>query len=768
VGPTCRTTEIEKRHLSSKHLCTTSSGTPFFDAAHPNTAYPPQTNISLDKTSSGAHGGVCTSACPLTTMASPSLSATVYDSSLGISEYPQFAPPTTPNRSPYKDAGHRRSPTKLLRPTKAIPDYDEFQALLNSDITTAAEKELASRVVRAAEKLKEWCAEIEQWGWSGSFEASPQTPRGRGRLDGVFEEQRFSGSLSLTQVEDYEIRLDSIDDELTLLEVDELKEQILGIHIGRSRPSSSYSSQSYSKVMLYDDFQLFVTETLIHTLPNHAKLKQYLKAWSARLAVLAEIPSFLRGSYRFSTILNGAYHPLQYPLGPLAAPDELLAVRKRLTTAQHDLREKVGELGKQLDRMLDLLEESDDRLPESWIDKFEADETEYTDWSYEADKKLFHLSMLETALANNHDTSAFVPPGSSPPIIDTTIMSTPVEFIAAKLNLGHNTYNDCGVADEVEESNTLSDQPILSHRNGVASNAVLATTPLYSVGRDAAVVQVTRSNTLLDESIITHTNEVADDAYLTATTPPSEAKDIADILSIPTDALRKLDTLASATPMDHVLETNTETSAAQAEISIPPSESKDAAHPPERDIVPDMSRDPAMTLQKLDAPTPALDKDLVLSDMTEASATGNMGVNSIKATHPMPQHEDAASMFPGPAAALGKLEGSASVTTEKAAIKSDQFNILQRASLVESTDATRLSMASNNWPSNDYGAEDGNVDTESLGAADLSFLETDPADFTTVHHLTTSILRRASVTSIESFSRDRVGDQNDNLIRSTN
>ncbi|KIW06227.1 uncharacterized protein PV09_02703 [Verruconis gallopava] len=326
-------------------------------------------------------------------MASAASSQAVYDSNLTI-DAPHFALPATPSRSPYKDTLHRRSPTKQLRPgPKTIVNYDEYHRLVNSDISTVAEKELATRVVRAAEKLKGWCREVEQWGWTGSFD------KRYGRPDSdPFERADLSPSLDQEAVKEYDERLDKIDEELQSLEVDDLKEQILGIHRGRSRPSSSYSSSSVSNLVLYDDFQLFVTESLLYSLPYYAKLKDYLKTWNIRLNVFREVPTYLSGLSFLEEILKEAWQGLKHASITEIDPSDIDALDEQLTTAQAALKRKVTELGSQLDRMLDMLEGKDDCLPDAWIDKYENSEKSYGEWSYQADRKLFHLRHADREL----------------------------------------------------------------------------------------------------------------------------------------------------------------------------------------------------------------------------------------------------------------------------------------------------------------------------------------------------------------------------------
>lgn len=328
----------------------------------------------------------------------------VYDSSL-TTDAPVFAPPATPSRSPFKDlyATHRRSPTKQLRAgAKAQLNREEYDRIVGSEISTAAEKELASRVVRAADRLKEWCREIEQWGWTGTF--------AKQRDGSLFERQDLNASLAPEVVEEYDARLDVIDQKLEELEVDDLKEQILGIHLGRSRPSSSYSTASTANLVLYDDFQLFVTESLLHTLPYHMKLKHYLKAWHIRLSVFREIPTFLDGLTFLHEILLEAWQGLKRSSTPKMNEKEIDDLEAQLETAQETLKSKVLQLGQQLDRMLDTLEGQDDCLPDAWIDKYEDNEKDYAEWSYQADRKLFQLRHMEkqpiSVLANRRPIEA--------------------------------------------------------------------------------------------------------------------------------------------------------------------------------------------------------------------------------------------------------------------------------------------------------------------------------------------------------------------------
>jgi hypothetical protein len=286
---------------------------------------------------------------------------------------------------------------------------------------TTAEKELASRVVEAAEKLQAWCSQIEQWGWSGCFDASAAGSRSLADGAASFHEVRqYCASLPQEQVERYEIRLDAIDEEVAAMNVDELKEHVLGIYVGRSRPSSSYSTQSMATLTLMDDFQLFVTETLMQTLPYHAKLKQYLRAWSMRLAVFGMIPTFLETMCALGTQMNQAYRPLQNPLSPLLSVSELHQLQAELENTRRILNDHIVKGGRLLDGMLDTLEGSDDMLPDQWIDRFEKDEKDYTNWSVHADRQLFKIKMMVESIPPTTET-LLEPPLQAPRFDETAV-----------------------------------------------------------------------------------------------------------------------------------------------------------------------------------------------------------------------------------------------------------------------------------------------------------------------------------------------------------
>jgi hypothetical protein len=183
---------------------------------------------------------------------------------------------------------------------------DEYKIFACIDSLTAAERDLGARVAKAAQRLKSWCSEIEQWGWTGTFEQPSEEYKEQRRrsLEARIAEHvgnadalaplEYCGSLLSVEVEQHEVRLDDMSEELLKLDVDELKEYVLDMHPqGRSRPGSAGFGASRSNYQPMDDFSFLITQTLLSALPHHAQLKERLNTWTARVSILRSAPRYL-------------------------------------------------------------------------------------------------------------------------------------------------------------------------------------------------------------------------------------------------------------------------------------------------------------------------------------------------------------------------------------------------------------------------------------------------------------------------------------------
>jgi hypothetical protein len=214
------------------------------------------------------------------------------------------------------EEGHLRdlSPDTTLRaftqrPVPFDTSRDEYKIFGCIDSLTAAERDLGARVAKAAQRLKSWCSEIEQWGWSGSFEPPSEEFREKRRkslelrirehigdadLTNVLPPLDYWGSILSVEVESHEARLDDIEEEMLKLDVEELKEHVLDMHpSGRSRPSSAGYEATRQSYKPMDDFSFLITQTLLSALPHHAQLKDRLSTWTARISTLREVPRYL-------------------------------------------------------------------------------------------------------------------------------------------------------------------------------------------------------------------------------------------------------------------------------------------------------------------------------------------------------------------------------------------------------------------------------------------------------------------------------------------
>ncbi|OCL11106.1 hypothetical protein AOQ84DRAFT_361809, partial [Glonium stellatum] len=313
------------------------------------------------------------------------------------------------------DEGHYRelSPSTTLRAFTKTPIHynnsDEYKVYSCIETATPAEKDLGTRVAKAAQRLKAWCKEIEQWGWAGTFEVPNEEYREMRRksveahlnehiVDGSTEAGtigplEYWGSLLSVQVEAYEGRLEDIEQELETLEIEDLKGYILDIHgPNRSRPPSSHGDKRPQFAPL-DDFSILITQTLLQALPRLSQLKLSVDTWSARLSVLRDTPRFLNDLESAQTAMRLGWEAIEPPSEHDLSDSAFNSWKEAIDTISSVLRRKVSDLGQRLDKMLDTMEGRDDALPEHWIDDFEDLEADYTQWTVEARRRILEVEV---------------------------------------------------------------------------------------------------------------------------------------------------------------------------------------------------------------------------------------------------------------------------------------------------------------------------------------------------------------------------------------
>ncbi|KAF2748981.1 hypothetical protein M011DRAFT_466110 [Sporormia fimetaria CBS 119925] len=334
---------------------------------------------------------------------------------------PRIRPPS-PNMSPGGRRGRGNassdearlrdlSPSDTLRAfsEETIPfdtTCEEYKVFACIESLTVADKDLGSRVAKAAQRLKSWCQEIEEWTWNGSFEppsaeqramqrrnimACVQEHAGKGNAD-VLAPLEYWGPLLSVEVQAHEARLDEIADELVQLEMDELKEFVLDMYgPNRSRPSSAGYAATRANYTPLDDFSFLITQTLISSLPFHTKIKEHLGTWTARVSVLRQVPGYLRDLASAQKAVRLGWDAIEPP-----TDDSDLAFgkwREAMYTIDGVLQAKVSDLGRCLDVMLDTLEGRQDCLPDDWIDTFENVERDFQKWIQTSRKRLIDFDV---------------------------------------------------------------------------------------------------------------------------------------------------------------------------------------------------------------------------------------------------------------------------------------------------------------------------------------------------------------------------------------
>ncbi|KAK3378431.1 hypothetical protein B0H63DRAFT_247156 [Podospora didyma] len=281
------------------------------------------------------------------------------------------------------------------------------------DAATPAEQAFAMRAALASKIIQEWLEDLSTWPWpAGGGPAGFETPVSKrrrpsrsegGRADDelLHMDELYLGSLRATEVARYERRIDEISQDMEDLDVEEIKSQVLHNHImPLSRPGSpilesnrSMTSSTLSSVAMMDDLTAMITATVMQTLPNLSKLSRLMNSWSLRLTVLRRIPVLLGSLADGEVALQSGWNAVQ--LG--SQPDDRLPPgttssaslsRKDFDVMKSVLERKVAKAGRDLDAMLDTLEGWEDTLPEEWIDRMDALERGYGEWSAACERRI--------------------------------------------------------------------------------------------------------------------------------------------------------------------------------------------------------------------------------------------------------------------------------------------------------------------------------------------------------------------------------------------
>ncbi|KAL1987135.1 hypothetical protein VTN96DRAFT_4741 [Rasamsonia emersonii] len=263
------------------------------------------------------------------------------------------------------------------------------------------ERALGARAAIAAQKLRGWLKEVQGWQWpvgrdaqlgkgfvpSSASQADTSQPSHTTSSEAAESGTEYLGSLPAEVVARYETRIEEIRDGMDSLDVEELKEHVLNVHIPmRSRPSSSNSAISVAPPPLsyvqLSDFNAVITATIMRALPTLSRLNILLNTWDARLLVLRQIPGLLMSLKSARAALDSSRSSLK----DQSEESDLFSL-DTFHSKKDELEKMVVEAGRRMDRILDVLEGRPDSLPEAWIDDLETIEADFATWVVEAEKR---------------------------------------------------------------------------------------------------------------------------------------------------------------------------------------------------------------------------------------------------------------------------------------------------------------------------------------------------------------------------------------------
>lgn len=279
------------------------------------------------------------------------------------------------------------STLEALQKTNTIAGSQAEQNALAKSISDASESErkLGIRAAIAAKNLREWTEEVTAWPWPAredrSWGAGFIPPKNNG--DGG---KTYCGSLPMSVVKQHEDRLDEIWDAIETLGMDDLKDYVFSFHNPRA-PSAEGSKSYPSSYGRMRDFTALITATVIQSLPVQANLLILLDTWSIRLSVLREIPDLLS---RFDRV-NLALKEIKDIIQDSAISRRL--TKSELETAKVMFGNKVSQLGKRVDSLLDQLEGQEDSLPQAWLDSLDDIENKYAEWVTQAEQVVLKNQM---------------------------------------------------------------------------------------------------------------------------------------------------------------------------------------------------------------------------------------------------------------------------------------------------------------------------------------------------------------------------------------
>lgn len=279
---------------------------------------------------------------------------------------------------------------------------------------SSTEKLWGVKAAHAGQSINEWHDELASWPW-------PKPGQRNGFLAQYNEDQlarsfppagpeAYRASVPSGQIETYEKKVDGIRKYLGMLELDDLKAYVRTAHVTpnaqRTSQQSPAEAASYDNM---DDFTALVTATIVQSLPKLARLSSLMNTWSVRLTIMRMVPDFIRDldSCKDSMLSARMAIGIHSPQTPTEVPASTTSTRKSFQRNVLDdmravLNDQISETGKKLDLMLELLEGSNDVLPEQWIDTMDDLEEEHKAWMVKAEELVLDNELATVKASVSH------------------------------------------------------------------------------------------------------------------------------------------------------------------------------------------------------------------------------------------------------------------------------------------------------------------------------------------------------------------------------
>ena len=348
---------------------------------------------------------------------------------------------------------------------------DRSHSFVEASVANASESERAWGIKAAlvAKKIREWHDDLHAWCWSSGT---------------LSDKNGFLETRDVGTIQQYQDRIEIIRDDMDTLEVEELKN-----HVREAHAKSTASQMGTLNIDHMDDFTAIITATIVQSLPTLSRLNSMLETWSIRLVILHRLPSFLSELKGCQESMLSAWMAIgQADRDSIKLKPEFS--RTASAAVQAVLQDQITELAKMLDGMLDLLEGSQDVLPEEWVDGMDKLENEYSSWVVSAEELILNNEM---EVASRESRAKNRPTGGL--IIDGNLAALDAQPASVQVE---NSGNVDGAMDRLasvllaEESPSLGElaagpgglESVAHHRGAHPPHALLAPSSLPELRQD--------------------------------------------------------------------------------------------------------------------------------------------------------------------------------------------------------------------------------------------------------------------------------------------